>query len=203
MKRVGVPIVISAASGTGKTSLCMQLLKTLSGVARSISYTTRPPRGVEKHGIDYYFIDDDEFDRMVQEGEFIEFAEVHGKRYGTGISAVQEQLKGGVDVLLDIDVQGGVQIRDKLNGAIMIFLLPPSMDELTRRLQHRATDAPEVVKRRLAQAKDEIRQSEAYDYLVVNDDFDQAAEELRAIIRAHRLRENRRNQLVEALLSDR
>ncbi|MCB9645478.1 MAG: guanylate kinase [Deltaproteobacteria bacterium] len=202
MKRRGIPIVISAASGTGKTSLCKRLLETLSHTARSISYTTRPPRGEEVHGRDYFFVDGATFDQMVADGEFIEWAEVFGRRYGTSFSAVQDQLDQGVDVLLDIDVQGGMQVRERLEHALLIFLLPPSMDELKRRLINRAEDAPDVIARRLQEAKNEIRASKDYDYLVVNDDFDQAATDLRAIVRTHRLRRNRRDDLVAALTTD-
>ncbi len=200
MKRVGIPIVISAASGTGKTSLCKRLLATLSSTARSISFTTRKPRGEEVHGRDYYFISDAEFDQMIAAGEFIEWAEVFGNRYGTGLSAVKQLLDAGVDVLLDIDVQGGAQIRQKLPGALLIFLLPPSMPELRRRLINRAEDSPEVVARRLQKARSEVAQSGPYEYLVVNDDFEQAALDLRAIIRSHRLLRNRPVTLVETLL---
>jgi len=200
MKRVGIPIVISAASGTGKTSLCKRLLATLSSTARSISFTTRKPRGEEVHGRDYYFISDAEFDQMIAAGEFIEWAEVFGNRYGTGLSAVKQLLDAGVDVLLDIDVQGGAQIRQKLPGALLIFLLPPSMPELRRRLINRAEDSPDVVARRLQKARSEVAQSGPYEYLVVNDDFEQAALDLRAIIRSHRLLRNRPVTLVETLL---
>ncbi len=200
MNRTGIPIVISAASGTGKTSLCKALLKTLSHTARSISYTTRSARGGEVDGVDYHFVDDATFDRMVAEDAFIEWAQVFEHRYGTGVASVREQLQSGVDVLLDIDVQGGAQIRDKLPDALMIFLLPPSMSELRRRLVNRAEDAPDVIEQRLAEAKAEIERSTVYDYLVVNDEFEQAAIDLRAIVRAHRLRQNRPTELVEGLL---
>jgi guanylate kinase len=198
--RIGIPIVISAASGTGKTSLCNRLLQTLNQTARSISYTTRAPRGHEIDGRDYHFVDAAEFQRMIDTNELIEWAEVFGNRYGTGQKAVEKQLEGGVDVLLDIDVQGGSQIRDRFPDALLIFLLPPSMDELRRRLVNRAEDAPEVIEGRLAKARDEIAQCIRYDYLVVNDEFDQAALDLRAVIRSHRLRRNRPDVLVEALL---
>ena len=202
MKRVGIPIVISAASGTGKTSLCLRLLATLSATERSISFTTRAPRGDERDARDYHFVDDAEFDRMIAAGEFIEWAQVFDYRYGTGLSAVQAQLASGVDVLLDIDVQGGAQIRTQLPDALLIFLLPPSMDELKRRLKNRATDAPDVIQRRLADARTEIRQSKQYDYLVVNDDFDRAAMEVRSIVRAHRIRGNPPAELVGALVGE-
>lgn len=200
MTRIGIPIVISAASGTGKTSLCQRLLNTLTQTARSISYTTRAPRGHEVNGRDYHFVAEPEFRRMIEANEFIEWAQVFGNHYGTGLKAVQKQLEGGVDVLLDIDVQGGAQIRDRLPDALLIFLLPPSMDELRRRLVNRAEDAPEIIESRLAKARDEIAQSDRYDYLVVNDDFDQAALDLRAIVRAHRIGRNRPRALVETLL---
>lgn len=200
MERVGIPIVISAASGTGKTSLVRRLLETLNHTARSISYTTRRPRGDEVDGRDYYFVDDQTFDRMVGEDEFLEWARVFDRRYGTGFRVVQEQLQGGVDVLLDIDVQGGQQIKARLPDALTIFLLPPSMPELRRRLVNRATEAPEDVERRLLEAKREIVQGRSYDLLIVNDDFEQAAADLRAVIRTHRLRKNRPEDLVDELL---
>jgi guanylate kinase len=201
VSRKGIPIVISAASGTGKTSLRKKLLETLSNAERSISYTTRKPRGDEVHGRDYYFIEDHEFDRMIGAHEFIEWAEVFGCRYGTGLKAVEQQLDRGVDVLLDIDVQGGAQIKEIWPEALLIFLLPPSMDELRRRLVNRATDAPEVIALRLANAKVEIAQSRLYDFLVVNDDFERAAADMRAIIQASRMRLNRPDDLVDQLLS--
>lgn len=200
MDRIGIPIVISAPSGTGKTTLCLRLLQTLSLVSRSISYTTRAPRAGEVNGRDYHFVDDVEFDRMVQGESFIEWARVFDHRYGTGLEATREQLASGVDVLLDIDVQGGAQIRQKLPDAVLIFLLPPSIEELRRRLRNRAKDTDEVIERRLAKAKDEVRAAEHYEYLVVNDDFDQAALELRGIIRTHRLRKNRPEDLLRRLL---
>lgn len=200
--RRGIPIVVSAASGTGKTSLCKRLLETLSQTARSISYTTRPARGHELEGRDYHFVDEATFDRMVRAGEFLEWASVHDHRYGTGVSAVQEQLGSGVDVLLDIDVQGGAQVRSRLDDALLIFLLPPSMQELRRRLVNRAEDAPAEVGRRLDRAREEIRQADRYDYLVVNDDFDAAADLVRAIIRTHRVAVNRPEALVQALMRE-
>jgi guanylate kinase len=199
--RTGIPIVLSAASGTGKTSLRQRLLETLSAVTRSVSYTTRQPRGSEVHGRDYYFVDDAEFTRMIDAGEFIEWAPVFGHRYGTSQRAVEEQLAQGFDVLLDIDVQGGRHMRRRLPQSLLIFLLPPSMDELRRRLVNRATDSPDEIERRLAEAREEIRQSDVYDYLVINDDFERAAADLRAIVAAARLRRDRPDPLVAQLLS--
>ena len=189
--RKGIPIVVSAASGTGKTSLCVRLLQTLSHVERSISYTTRAPRGDEVDGRDYYFVSREKFDEMIEEGEFLEWADVFGQRYGTGESAVRKQLDAGVDVLLDIDVQGGLQVQERLPEAILLFLLPPSMEELRRRLFNRATDAPDEIERRLGEASNEMGQCRQYDYLVLNDDFDKAAADLRSIIVGARHRTKR------------
>lgn len=203
MARRGIPIVISAASGTGKTSLCIRLLESLNHVTRSVSFTTRARRGSEVEGRDYYFIDDAEFDRMLANDEFIEWAEVFGKRYGTGVRALESQLAEGLDVLLDIDVQGGKQMRRRVAGSLMVFLLPPSMDELRRRLINRATESPDAIERRLAEARAEISQCDVYDYLVVNDDFEKAASDLRAIVTAARLAASRPTQLVDELLESR
>ena len=202
MSKPGIPIVVSAASGTGKTSLCLKLLETLSKVERSVSYTTRKPRGEEIDGRDYHFVDDPTFDRMIAENAFIEHADVFGFRYGTGYAAIRRQLDEGVDVLLDIDVQGGLQIRDSLPESLLIFLLPPSMTELRRRLINRATDAPDVIERRLREARNEIAQCRGYDYLVLNDDFDKAAADLRAIVIAARNTAHRNDELVDALVAD-
>ncbi len=199
-KRRGIPIVVSAASGTGKTSLCLKLFEMLSNVTRSVSYTTRTPRGSERDGIDYHFVSDQEFDRLVQAGEFLEWAEVFGKRYGTGWSATVQKLDEGLDVLLDIDVQGGAQIKTRLPDALLIFLLPPTMEELARRLENRATDTPDQISRRLREARREIAQCGLYDYLVVNDDFEKAASDLRAIVTAARL-QAARPEIVQRLLT--
>jgi guanylate kinase len=197
--RKGIPIVVSAASGTGKTSLCLRLLETLSHVERSVSYTTRGPRGNEIEGRDYHFVNHDEFDRMVQNNEFIEWAEVFGQRYGTSESAVRKQLDQGVDVLLDIDVQGGLQMQQRLPESVLLFLLPPSMEELRRRLNNRATDAPDEIERRLSEASTEIMQCRQYDYLVINDDFDKAAADLRSVVIAARHRAARNLDWVDRL----
>jgi len=202
MKRDGVPIVVSAASGTGKTSLCRRLLETLSHVERSVSFTTRAPRGVEVNGVDYHFVDDEQFDRMIADGELLEWAAVFGKRYGTSERAVRDQLAAGVDVFLDIDVQGGLQIRDRFPDAILIFLLPPSMDELRRRLSNRGTESMDAVQRRLSEARREITHAQAYDFLVINDDFDKAAADLRAVIISARLRVARNGAAIAELLDE-
>lgn len=192
--------MVSAASGTGKTSLCRRLLETLTHVERSISYTTRAPRGTEVDGRDYHFIDEPTFAVMTEAGEFVEWAQVFGHRYGTAERGIRGQIEDGVDVLLDIDVQGGLQIRRRFPDAVLIFLLPPSMAELRRRLVNRGTDAPEEIERRLGEAASEIGQCRGYDYLVLNDDFDKAASDLRAIVVAARSAARRNHGLVDAVL---
>lgn len=198
--RRGIPIVISAASGTGKSSLCRRLLQTLSGTETSVSYTTRAPRGEEVDGRHYHFVDRPQFTKMIEAGELIEWAEVFGNLYGTGLGAVEAQLGRGVDVLLDIDVQGGLQLKRRLPETLLIFLLPPSMEELRRRLEARAEDSPERIEARLAEARRELSAAVDYEYLVENDDFDQAALELRSIIRAARLRTVDPHRKIKALL---
>lgn len=181
--------VVSAPSGAGKTTLCRRLLWMVPAIAFSVSYTTRPPRAGEVPGRDYVFVDRDEFRRMADSGEFAEWAEVHGNLYGTSRRTLEEALAGGADILLDIDVQGAKQLRERFSGGIYVFVLPPSMDALQERLGSRKTDSPEVVRRRLAKARDEIRvirDYADYDYVIVNDDFEQALGELEAIVTARR-----------------
>ena len=196
----GVPIVVSAASGTGKTSLCRRLLETLPSIEVSVSFTTRAPRGDEQDGREYHFTDRSTFEAMAAEGELVEWAEVFGNLYGTAERTIRAQIERGVDVLLDIDLQGGLQIRERFPEASLIFLLPPSMEELRRRLEGRGTDAPDVVERRLQDARAEIAQCRSYDYLVVNDDFDAAASTLRAIVIAARSRADRSHAVPAELL---
>jgi guanylate kinase len=172
----------------------------MPGVTPSISYTTRAPRGAEVDGRDYHFVIESVFDGMIEADEFIEWANVHGARYGTSARASEAQLARGLDVLLDIDVQGGAKIRSRLADAVLIFLLPPSMEELQRRLQTRATDSAEVIERRLSKARIELASATVYDYLVLNDDFEKAAGELRAIVTTARLRADRHDQLLSTLL---
>ena len=202
MNRRGLLVVISSPSGAGKTTLCRKLMDEFPALKFSVSYTTRTARAGERNGVDYNFVDGETFDRMVAQGDFAEWAEVHGNRYGTTVDAVRQALDGGRDVLFDIDYQGGRQIKARFGReAILVFVLPPSLEELERRLRTRATDAPEVIERRLAKAKEEIAQSRLYEYLVVNDEFDKAAADMRAIIQATSMRVNRPEELVRGLLS--
>ena len=184
----GSIIVISAPSGSGKSTLVQRLLAAMPGLRFSVSYTTRAPRLGEKNGREYFFVSPQKFRRMVAAGEFIEWAEVFGQLYGTAQKQLRVAQEAGQDVLLDIDVQGHAQLRRKLPEAVSIFVLPPSYGELERRLRRRHSDAPEVIERRLDEARQEIRYWTEYDYLVVNDRLAQATKELRAIVEAARAR---------------
>jgi guanylate kinase len=184
----GSIVIISAPSGSGKSTLVQRLLARMPGLRFSISYTTRPPRRGEKHGRDYFFVSRRKFQRMVAARELVEWARVFGHFYGTSRRQLREAQDAGQDILLDIDVQGHRQVRRRLPEAVSIFVLPPSSRELERRLRQRHSDAPEVIARRLNDARKEIRHWPEYDYLVVNDRLTKAARALQAIVEAARLR---------------
>ena len=179
--------VVAAPSGAGKTTLVRLLLEQESRVHLSISYTTRGPRPGEENGREYHFVDNVEFQAMIARHEFLEWAEVHGNFYGTSQKWIADQLAAGHDVLLEIDWQGARQVRAIFPQAIGIFILPPSMEELTRRLTGRGTDSADVIARRLAAAQAEMRHVGEFDYVIINDQLAQALEELRAVVRASRL----------------
>jgi guanylate kinase len=174
--------VISAPSGAGKTSLVKALLQRLPGLKVSISHTTRPPRPNEQHGREYYFVSIGEFERMVAEGAFLEHARVFDNYYGTSLPQLREKLAAGHDVILEIDWQGARQVRQAAPGCCSIFILPPSLEALKTRLNGRGTDSPEVIARRLADAVADMSHWREFDYVVVNDDFDRAVDELADII---------------------
>jgi len=186
--RSGVPIVISAPSGGGKTTIARRVIADLGSAAFSISHTTRPRRGNERDGVDYHFVDDPTFDDLISKGAFLEWANVHGKRYGTTQALVAESLSKGIDVFFDVDVQGGRQIAERLPGAALVFLLPPNMQVLEQRLRARATDKDEQIASRLAAAKSEIEAASFYTYWIVNDNLEQAVREMTAIVVAERIR---------------
>ena len=198
----GLLLVISSPSGAGKTSLARRLASEFE-IRFSVSYTTRSPRSGEVDGQDYFFVSPERFDRMVAAGEFAEWAVVHGNRYGTSIVTVEQSLASGTDCLFDVDYQGGRQIR-KLWPAdsVLCFILPPSMVELERRLRRRATDAPDVIERRLAMACKELEHYNEYDYLVVNDDLERAHQQLRSIYVAALCARTRREAVAQALLAE-
>lgn len=185
LARKSILLILSAPSGAGKTSLAHRLREEFGkSCVFSISYTTRPPRGAERDGVDYCFVGREQFEMMNASGEFLECAEVHGNLYGTHRSYAAP-IKGVKVVIFDIDVQGGEQIKAKHPEAVSIFILPPSMEELERRLRGRGTDEDSVIERRLVTAQLEIeRGQQSYDYLVVNDDLDEAVADVRAILRA-------------------
>lgn len=199
----GTLYIVSAPSGAGKSSLIQALLKTqpLYDTQVSISHTTRVKRPGESHGEHYFFVSVDEFKRMIQENEFLEYAEVFGNYYGTSRTAIEQVLATGVDVFLDIDWQGAQQIRSQMPQARSIFILPPSKEELARRLRGRGQDSEEVIARRMAQAVAEMTHYAEYDYLIVNDDFDLALLDLKTIIRAERLRLSRQKVRHDALIT--
>lgn len=191
MKREGILFVISAPSGAGKTTLCKEVIDIFQNLRHSVSYTTRTARLGEVHGRDYYFIPVDEFKRMVAAEEFAEWAEVHGNYYGTALKTLEEYRKCGIDVILDIDCQGAYQLKKRYLGAVYLFVLPPSFQELRRRLDCRSSDAPEVIERRIEAAADEIKESRWYDYIIVNDVFSKAVEELKSVLIAEQCKTHR------------
>lgn len=185
--------IVAAPSGAGKSTLIDALLREDPTLALSVSYTTRPPRPGERNGREYHFVDEDTFAAMQARGEFLESAEVHGYRYGTARSVVHEALARGADLLLEIDWQGARQVRRLFPRAVGIFILPPSLEELERRMRARGLDAEDVIRRRLANAREEIAHAGEFDYAIINADFDAALQDLKAIIRAERLRQAARS----------
>ena len=179
----GKLFIFSAASGTGKTSLAKALVESTPDIAFSVSHTTRAPRPGEQHGVHYYYVTREEFDRMVANGEFVEHATVFGNSYGTSKKAIEDQIKSGRSVILDIDWQGARAIKKWQPEAVSIFILPPSRAALRERLTNRKQDSQEVIDRRMREAVAEMSHYSEFDLLVVNDDFDAALEDLRAILR--------------------
>ena len=182
----GVLYIVSAPSGAGKTSLVKALLKTDPAIRLSVSYTTRPPRPGETDGRDYHFVSRERFQEMLAEGEFLEHAEVYGNFYGTSKGSIARDLEAGRDILLEIDWQGAAQVKRHFPQSASIFILPPSFNALRTRLAGRGQDSEEVIERRLAAAAHEVAHAQAFDYIIVNDDFDHALEDLVAITRSIR-----------------
>lgn len=180
--------VVSAPSGTGKSSLVKALLELDSRLQVSVSHTTRKPRGQEQHGREYLFITKEEFQAMVDHGDFFEHAEVHGNHYGTSRSAIESRIKNGEDVVLEIDWQGALQIKKIFPNAILIFILPPSYEELLQRLNRRGEDSPEVIELRMKNAKIEVGQAQYFDFVVINALFESALFDLKAIVHSQRLK---------------
>ncbi|MBI3043460.1 MAG: guanylate kinase [Betaproteobacteria bacterium] len=187
----GALFIVSSPSGGGKTSLVKALLEAEPGVRLSVSHTTRPARAGEVPGRDYHFVGTAEFERMLEAGEFLESAEIYGNRYGTSQKWIERELADGHDVLLEIDWQGAQQVRRLMRPAASVFILPPSLEVLEARLRGRGLDGAGALARRLATAREEISHAGEYDYVIINDDFNRAALDLRSIIRAERLKLSR------------
>lgn len=187
-RKEGLVFVVSAPSGAGKTTLCRAVTDSLESLRHSISYTTREPRPGEKDGRDYFFVTEEKFRSMVRAGDFAEWAEVHARLYGTSRKALDDMVSNGIDVILDIDTQGAMQIKKTYDRAKFLFILPPSLDILEERLLNRKSDDREEIKKRMRRAHEEIREYAMYDYIIVNRDFDRALSELRSIIVAERCR---------------
>lgn len=202
MSELGNLYVISAPSGAGKTSLVKTLVETVSTVSVSISHTTRPKRPAEEHGINYYFVDQPEFQRMIEHQDFLEYATVFNNLYGTSRSWVESMLKKGIDVILEIDWQGALQIQKLFPDCISIFIVPPSLKALEQRLTFRNQDNPDVIKKRLADAKETLSHITNYDYVVLNDDFEVALKDLKTIILAGRLTKKRQVKKLAPLLAE-
>jgi guanylate kinase len=190
-ERRGILFIISAPSGTGKTTLCKQLTASMPGLWHSVSYTTRKPRPGEEHGREYFFVEEKTFQAMIERNEFMEYAHVYGNWYGTPRKALMDKMEAGTDVLLEIDVQGAMQIKKRFEDGVYIFILPPSMDTLRSRLQSRASDSPEEILRRLQKVKEEVWSFREYYYIVRNDELGQSLRELQSILMAERLKTKR------------
>jgi guanylate kinase len=191
MERRGLLFVVSAPSGAGKTTLCKELVALVPGLRHSVSYTTRKPRPGETHGREYFYVDEREFRDMIARGEFAEWAPVYGHLYGTPRAALTAMMDKGIDVLLEIDTQGALQIKKKFEDAVYIYIMPPSIEALRARLLQRAGDSPEEIQRRLQKARDELWSYREYYYIVKNDEMGQAIKELQAIVLAERIKTKR------------
>ena len=195
-KERGQLIVLSGPSGVGKSTVIAELLGQRNNIHFSVSYTTRQPRVGEQNGVNYNFVSREEFERMIADDELLEYAEYVDNYYGTSMKLIQEKLDAGIDVLLDIEVQGAAKVRARCPDALFIFIIPPSFEELSRRLHRRNTDSEEVIAGRLAKARQEFREIPKYDYLVINDKVANAVHEIEAILTAAECRVSSRSRML-------
>jgi len=201
-KREGTLFIVSAPSGAGKTSICKELIACIPALTLSVSYTTRPPRPGEQEGIDYFFISEEVFQEKIRKGELAEWAVVHGYYYGTPMEWLKSNIRLGNDILLDIDVQGAKNLKERFPQAVTIFILPPSWEVLERRLRDRMTDTPEEMQQRLNDAREEISHCREYDYIIINERLEEAIEQIRAIIIAERSRSAKVYPIIQRLFKD-
>ncbi|HEX9637886.1 MAG TPA: guanylate kinase [Acidobacteriota bacterium] len=201
MSASGILFVISGPSGSGKTTVLNGVLRRTERLVFSISYTTRKPRGAEVDGREYFFISEEQFKQKIEADAFVEYAKVHGHYYGTSRAFIESQFKARQDVLLDIDVQGARQVRERHSGAVTVFILPPSKKEIERRLRERGTDDEEALAVRIAQARIELEACRQYDYVIVNHEIGAAVDQLRSVIVGERCRRPRCEPAVEAVLA--
>jgi guanylate kinase len=195
----GILFIISSPSGGGKGTLTQAILREISNIGYSISFTTRRIRQGEENGREYFFVDENEFEKLVQRGELLEYANVHGKLYGTSKSRVESELRVGRDIILDIDVQGAASIKKVLPDSVSVFVVPPSFEILKERLRARGTETDAEIEVRLLNAKKEVTHFREFDYVIVNRDLETAVTELKSIIFAERVRGNRRSEMLEAI----
>ena len=188
MEYPGNLFVVAAPSGAGKSSLVNALMEVDAKLSHSVSHTTRAPRGQEMHGREYYFVSNAQFDQMVLQGAFLEWAHVHGNRYGTSKQAIEERIAQGSDIILEIDYQGAIQVKQIFQNAILVFILPPSWAELKSRLQRRGEDASDVIEVRLQNAAKEVAHVKEFDFVIINERFELALFDLKSIVHAQRLK---------------
>jgi guanylate kinase len=188
MEYPGNLFVVAAPSGAGKSSLVNALMEVDARLSHSVSHTTRAPRGQEMHGREYYFVSNAQFDQMVLQGAFLEWANVHGNRYGTSKQAIEERIAQGSDIILEIDYQGAIQVKQIFQNAILVFILPPSWSELKSRLQRRGEDSSDVIDTRLQNAAKEVAHVKEFDFVIINERFELALFDLKSIVHAQRLK---------------